>query len=79
MVQLGREVGEEMISKDVHQDEMERLKMEIQQCKDFIQTQQQLLQVNDHIATLSVWMFISFLILDILFVYNLLLCLIYPQ
>lgn len=44
MVQLGREVGEEMISKDVHQDEMERLKMEIQQCKDFIQTQQQLLQ-----------------------------------
>ncbi|XP_072516162.1 afadin- and alpha-actinin-binding protein-like [Salminus brasiliensis] len=44
MVQLGREVGEEMISRDIHQEEMERLKIEIQQCKDFIQTQQQLLQ-----------------------------------
>uniref|UniRef100_A0A3B4CDW1 Synovial sarcoma, X breakpoint 2 interacting protein b n=1 Tax=Pygocentrus nattereri TaxID=42514 RepID=A0A3B4CDW1_PYGNA len=44
MVQLGKEVSEEMISKQLHQEEMERLKMEIQQCRDFIRTQQQLLQ-----------------------------------
>uniref|UniRef100_A0A671SQE2 Afadin- and alpha-actinin-binding protein-like n=1 Tax=Sinocyclocheilus anshuiensis TaxID=1608454 RepID=A0A671SQE2_9TELE len=35
---------EEVISKQLHEEEMERLKLEIQQCKEFIQTQQQLLQ-----------------------------------
>ncbi|XP_017332908.1 afadin- and alpha-actinin-binding protein [Ictalurus punctatus] len=44
VLQLGKGVDEEMISKQVHQEETERLKMEIQQCMDFIQTQQQLLQ-----------------------------------
>ncbi|XP_060796595.1 afadin- and alpha-actinin-binding protein-like [Neoarius graeffei] len=44
VLQLGKGVSEEMISKQVHQEETERLKMEIQQCMDFIQTQQQLLQ-----------------------------------
>ncbi|XP_066503611.1 afadin- and alpha-actinin-binding protein-like isoform X2 [Hoplias malabaricus] len=43
MVHKEKVVGE-MITKEIHQEEMERLKMEIQQCKDFIQTQQQLLQ-----------------------------------
>uniref|UniRef100_A0A8C2FVY5 Synovial sarcoma, X breakpoint 2 interacting protein b n=1 Tax=Cyprinus carpio TaxID=7962 RepID=A0A8C2FVY5_CYPCA len=42
MVQDGD--SEEMISKKLHEDETERLKLEIQQCKEFIQTQQQLLQ-----------------------------------
>lgn len=37
---------EEMISKQLHEEEIERLKLEIQQCKEFIQTQQQLLQVS---------------------------------
>lgn len=46
MVQLGNRGGDEMISKEAHQEETERLRMEIQQCKDFIQTQQQLLQVH---------------------------------
>ncbi|KAK3561801.1 hypothetical protein QTP86_014381 [Hemibagrus guttatus] len=44
VLQLGKGVSEEMISKQVHQEETEKLKMEIQQCMDFIQTQQQLLQ-----------------------------------
>ncbi|XP_026091761.1 afadin- and alpha-actinin-binding protein isoform X1 [Carassius auratus] len=42
MVQDGD--SEEMISKQLHEDETERLMQEIQQCKEFIQTQQQLLQ-----------------------------------
>uniref|UniRef100_A0A673KMI7 Afadin- and alpha-actinin-binding protein-like n=1 Tax=Sinocyclocheilus rhinocerous TaxID=307959 RepID=A0A673KMI7_9TELE len=42
MVQDGD--SEEMISKQLYEDETERLKLEIQQCKEFIQTQQQLLQ-----------------------------------
>lgn len=33
------------IPKEVHEQEMDRLKLEIQQYKDFIHTQQQLLQV----------------------------------
>lgn len=36
--------NEEMISKQVHDEEIEKLRLEIQQCKEFIQTQQQLLQ-----------------------------------
>ncbi|KAI7791280.1 afadin- and alpha-actinin-binding protein-like [Triplophysa rosa] len=36
--------NEEMISKQVHDEETEKLRLEIQQCKEFIQTQQQLLQ-----------------------------------
>lgn len=34
------------VSRETHEEEMDRLKLEIQQCKDFIQTQQQLLQVS---------------------------------
>ncbi|XP_030640205.1 afadin- and alpha-actinin-binding protein-like [Chanos chanos] len=44
MVQVGDKDGEEVISKQTHEEEMEMLKMEIQQCKDFIQMQQQLMQ-----------------------------------
>jgi len=35
-----------MMAKQLHEEEIERLKQEIQQCKEFIQTQQQLLQVS---------------------------------
>lgn len=35
------------VSQEPHQEEMDRLKLEIQQCKDFIATQQQLLQVRE--------------------------------
>lgn len=34
------------VPRETHEEEMDRLKMEIQQFKDFIQTQQQLLQVK---------------------------------
>lgn len=55
VVQLGMGINEEMISKQVHQEETERLKIEIQQCMDFIQTQQQLLQVNTVIDSYTVY------------------------
>lgn len=38
--------NEDTISKQVHDEETEKLRLEIQQCKEFIQTQQQLLQVS---------------------------------
>lgn len=34
------------VPQETQEEEMDRLKLEIQQCKDFIQTQQQLLQVR---------------------------------
>uniref|UniRef100_A0A3Q1ESQ5 Synovial sarcoma, X breakpoint 2 interacting protein b n=1 Tax=Acanthochromis polyacanthus TaxID=80966 RepID=A0A3Q1ESQ5_9TELE len=34
------------VPRETHEEEMDRLKLEIQQCKDFIQAQQQLLQVR---------------------------------
>lgn len=36
-------------SQETH-EELDRLKLEVQQCKDFIQTQQQLLQVRRHLS-----------------------------
>ncbi|XP_062868729.1 afadin- and alpha-actinin-binding protein-like [Trichomycterus rosablanca] len=48
MVQLGPGFSEEMIPKQFYQEEIDSLKMEIQQCKDFIKTQQQLLQQQLH-------------------------------
>ncbi|XP_051550337.1 afadin- and alpha-actinin-binding protein-like isoform X1 [Myxocyprinus asiaticus] len=42
LVQAGD--SEKVISKHLHEEEIERLKLELQQCKEFIQTQQQLLQ-----------------------------------
>lgn len=51
MVQDGD--SEEVISKQLHEEEMERLKLEIQQCKEFIQTQQQLLQVSTGTVSLK--------------------------
>lgn len=35
------------VSLESREEEMDRLKLEIQQCKDFIATQQQLLQVRE--------------------------------
>lgn len=37
---------EDVISRQDHEQETEKLELEIQQCKEMIKTQQQLLQVN---------------------------------
>ncbi|XP_034035048.1 afadin- and alpha-actinin-binding protein-like [Thalassophryne amazonica] len=42
--QAGEHTNIDPCPQATHQDEMDRLKLEIQRCKDFIQTQQQLLQ-----------------------------------
>uniref|UniRef100_A0A4W5PP60 Synovial sarcoma, X breakpoint 2 interacting protein a n=1 Tax=Hucho hucho TaxID=62062 RepID=A0A4W5PP60_9TELE len=36
--------GKELVPRQIHEEEMERMRLEVQQCKDFIHTQQQLLQ-----------------------------------
>ncbi len=41
--------GEEMMSRKEHEEEMQRMRMELQQCKEFIHMQQQLLQVNTNV------------------------------
>uniref|UniRef100_A0AAQ4RQZ1 SSX family member 2 interacting protein n=1 Tax=Gasterosteus aculeatus aculeatus TaxID=481459 RepID=A0AAQ4RQZ1_GASAC len=41
---MGANKTDDAASQETHVEEMNRLKLEIQQCKDFIQTQQQLLQ-----------------------------------
>ncbi|XP_061594357.1 afadin- and alpha-actinin-binding protein-like [Cololabis saira] len=42
--QIVDSINSDAAPRETHEEEMERLKLEIQQCKDFIQTQQQLLQ-----------------------------------
>ncbi|XP_051232516.1 afadin- and alpha-actinin-binding protein-like isoform X2 [Dicentrarchus labrax] len=44
LAQMGESKNTDAVSRETHEEEMDRLKLEIQQCKDFIQTQQQLLQ-----------------------------------
>ncbi|TKS74714.1 Afadin- and alpha-actinin-binding protein [Collichthys lucidus] len=44
LAQMGESKNADAVSRETHEEEMDRLKLEIQQCKDFIQTQQQLLQ-----------------------------------
>ncbi|XP_059197316.1 afadin- and alpha-actinin-binding protein-like isoform X2 [Centropristis striata] len=44
LAQMGDSKNTDTVSRETHEEEMDRLKLEIQQCKDFIQTQQQLLQ-----------------------------------
>lgn len=46
LAQMGGSRNNDAVSQETHKEEMDRLKLEIQQCKDFIQTQQQLLQVR---------------------------------
>lgn len=36
--------GEELISRQIHEEELQRLRLELQQCRDFIQAQQQIWQ-----------------------------------
>uniref|UniRef100_A0A673A426 SSX family member 2 interacting protein n=1 Tax=Sphaeramia orbicularis TaxID=375764 RepID=A0A673A426_9TELE len=43
-VHLGESGCADAVPRETHDEEMQRLKLEIHQCKDFIQTQQQLLQ-----------------------------------
>ena len=45
LVQAGEGAEPDAVPLETHGQEMERLKLEIQQCKDFIHSQQQLLQV----------------------------------
>jgi hypothetical protein len=50
--QSQQRAGKELVPRQIHEEEMERMRLEVQQCKDFIQTQQQLLQVSKtHITT----------------------------
>ncbi|KAI9519340.1 hypothetical protein NQZ68_029507 [Dissostichus eleginoides] len=42
--QMGENTNSDAVARETHEDEMDRLKLEIQQCKDLIQTQQHLLQ-----------------------------------
>ncbi|KAG5850060.1 synovial sarcoma, X breakpoint 2 interacting protein a isoform X1 [Anguilla anguilla] len=44
LAQMDVRVGNDVIAREAHEEEMEKLKVEIQECKDVIQTQQQLLQ-----------------------------------
>ncbi|CAK6958100.1 afadin- and alpha-actinin-binding protein-like isoform X1 [Scomber scombrus] len=44
LAQMGESKNTDAVSQETHEEEMDRLKLEIQQCKDFIQTQQLLLQ-----------------------------------
>uniref|UniRef100_A0A1A7XMG1 Synovial sarcoma, X breakpoint 2 interacting protein n=1 Tax=Iconisemion striatum TaxID=60296 RepID=A0A1A7XMG1_9TELE len=44
LTQMNNSITSDSAPRETHEEEMERLKLEIQQCKDFIQTQQQLLQ-----------------------------------
>lgn len=43
-VQTQQESNKEVIPRETHEDEMERMRREVQQCKEFIHAQQQLLQ-----------------------------------
>ncbi|XP_035031718.1 afadin- and alpha-actinin-binding protein-like isoform X2 [Hippoglossus stenolepis] len=44
LAQMSESKDSDAVPQETHEEEMDRLKLEIQQCKDFIQTQQQLLQ-----------------------------------
>ncbi|XP_074491334.1 afadin- and alpha-actinin-binding protein-like isoform X1 [Sebastes fasciatus] len=44
LAQMGENKNTDAVSRETHEEEMDRLKLEIQQCRDFIQTQQQALQ-----------------------------------
>lgn len=46
LVQMVESKNTDAVPQETQEEEMDRLKLEIQQCKDFIQTQQQLLQVR---------------------------------
>ncbi|KAM9385809.1 afadin- and alpha-actinin-binding protein-like [Pholidichthys leucotaenia] len=44
LVQMSESKNTDAVPRETHEEEMDRLKLEIQQCKDFIQTQQHLIQ-----------------------------------
>ncbi|XP_015210604.1 synovial sarcoma, X breakpoint 2 interacting protein a isoform X2 [Lepisosteus oculatus] len=46
LVQKGAQIDKDVIAREIHEEEMEKLKLEIQQCKDFIKNQQQLWQLT---------------------------------
>lgn len=59
LAQMGENKTHDAVSRETHEEEMDGLKLEIQQCKDFIQTQQQLLQVRLTFALPVILEFIS--------------------
>ncbi|KAG7278386.1 hypothetical protein CRUP_038549 [Coryphaenoides rupestris] len=44
LAQTQQSGSEETMPREIHEEEMQRMRLEVQQCKDFIHTQQQLLQ-----------------------------------
>ncbi|KAJ0064987.1 hypothetical protein NL108_000957, partial [Boleophthalmus pectinirostris] len=44
LVEMSERSSNDSVSRETHEEEMHKLKLEIQQCKDYIKTQQQLLQ-----------------------------------
>lgn len=44
LVQSQQGTSKEVVPREIHEEELEKMRLEVQQCKDFIQTQQQLLQ-----------------------------------
>lgn len=60
MVQSGPVFNEAMILKQCYNEEIENLKLEIQQCKDFIKIQQQLLQVSQSHSSNELISFVQF-------------------
>lgn len=55
---------EDVISRQDHEQETEKLELEIQHCKEMIKTQQQLLQVNEtYLSKLFPWKGQSFILL----------------
>lgn len=46
LTQMSESKNDDAAPCESHEEEMDRLKLEIQQCKDFIQAQQQLIQVR---------------------------------
>lgn len=45
-VQNEMEANKDVIPRETYEDEMEQMRREVQQCKEFIHAQQQLLQVR---------------------------------
>lgn len=45
-VQNQLEANKDVVPREIHEDEMEQMRREVQQCKEFIHAQQQLLQVS---------------------------------
>ncbi|KAG7239972.1 hypothetical protein INR49_028117 [Caranx melampygus] len=59
--QVQLESNKEVIPRETHEDEMERMRCEVQQCKEFIHAQQQLLQKKAFEEDCASWLKNQFL------------------